>query len=110
LVLVGAGARAVLAGIALSIPGAVSRCRSIQIAEVAASAPYPARLEGSRDPNLSRWMWLVKSLLAVPHHVVLFVMWVAFLTIAAGFLILLSRVLRRAINRWVTMVGAPVEP
>ncbi|WP_081743506.1 DUF4389 domain-containing protein [Arthrobacter sp. H20] len=82
----------VVAGIALIIPGAVGLGRSIQIAEVVASAPYPARLEGSLDPNLSRWMWLVKWFLAGPHYVVLFVMWVAFVivTIAAGFVILFT--------------------
>jgi len=89
LVSLGGGAPAALAGIALIIPGAVGLGRSIQIAEVIASAPYPARLEGSLDPNLSRWIWLVKWFLAVPHYVVLFVMWVAFMivTIAAGFVI-----------------------
>ncbi|MGR3867476.1 DUF4389 domain-containing protein [Streptomyces graminifolii] len=41
-------------------------------------AVHPARLTAGLDPSLSRWLWLVKWLLAVPHYVVLFFLWVAF--------------------------------
>jgi len=34
--------------------------------------PYPARLGGQLDPTISRWLWLVKWLLLIPHFVVLF--------------------------------------
>jgi hypothetical protein len=53
---------------------------------------YPARLEGSLDPQLSRWLWLVKWLLAIRHYVVLFFLWIAFvvLTIVAFFAILFT--------------------
>ncbi|MET3769206.1 hypothetical protein ABIB15_001894 [Marisediminicola sp. UYEF4] len=53
---------------------------------------YPARLRGELDPQLSRWLWLVKWLLSIPHFVVLIVLWVAFLvtTSVAGFAILFT--------------------
>jgi hypothetical protein len=53
---------------------------------------YPVRLEGHLDPQLSRWLWLVKWLLAIPHYIVLFFLWIAFvvLTIVAFFAILFT--------------------
>jgi hypothetical protein len=53
---------------------------------------YPARLDGHLDPDVSRWKWLVKWLLVIPHVVVLFFLWLAttVLTIVAGFAILFN--------------------
>ncbi|MFE4226291.1 DUF4389 domain-containing protein [Arthrobacter sp. NPDC056886] len=53
---------------------------------------YPARLHGYLDPNLSRWMWLVKWFLAIPHLIILFFLWFAFgvVTIVAWFAILFT--------------------
>jgi hypothetical protein len=50
------------------------------------------RLTGSLDPRLSRWLWLVKMILAVPHFVVLVVLWAAFVvvTVIAWFAILFT--------------------
>lgn len=43
-----------------------------------ASAVYPIRVEAELDPGLSRGLWLVKWILAIPHYVVLLFLWAAF--------------------------------
>ncbi len=60
---------------------------------------YPARLDGELDPVLSRWLWLVKWVLVIPHIVVLVFLWIAttVLTVVAGFSILFTRRYPRAI-------------
>lgn len=52
----------------------------------------PSQLTGHLDPGLSRWLWLVKWILAIPHYIVLALLWIAFLvvTVAAGFAILFT--------------------
>ncbi|HEX9645498.1 MAG TPA: DUF4389 domain-containing protein [Acidimicrobiia bacterium] len=54
--------------------------------------PYPVRLEGELDPELSRWLWIVKFFMVIPHIVVLVFLWAAFvvLTIGAFFAILFT--------------------
>ncbi|MET1153304.1 DUF4389 domain-containing protein [Arthrobacter sp.] len=53
---------------------------------------YPVRLAGYLDSRLSRGLWLVKWLLAIPHYIVLALLWFALVvsTIAAGIVILFT--------------------
>jgi len=39
---------------------------------------YPVHVDAELDPRLSRWLWLFKWVLAVPHYVVLAFLWLAF--------------------------------
>jgi hypothetical protein len=57
-----------------------------------AQPAYPLRLEGTLAPSLSRGLWLVKWVLAIPHFVVLFFLWIAFLftSVIAFFAILFT--------------------
>ena len=74
-----------------AVPEAVSPPQPT--AMVAGGRPgYPSRLLGDLDPGLSRWMWLVKWFLAIPHFILLFFLWFAFAitTIVAGFAILFT--------------------
>jgi Domain of unknown function (DUF4389) len=44
-------------------------------------SPYPLHLEGDLHTDLSRWRWLVKWVLVIPHVVVLAFLWFAFIVL-----------------------------
>src|SRR3954465_1007636 len=67
--------------------------------EHAAQSAYPLRVEAELDGRLSRWLWLVKWVLVIPHVIMLVFLWIAFvvLTVIAFFAILLTGRYPRAI-------------
>ncbi|WP_354637212.1 DUF4389 domain-containing protein [Kitasatospora camelliae] len=59
---------------------------------MAAPVPSPVRVEARLDLPLSRWLWLVKWVLVIPHWIVLCFLWLAFilLSVIAFFAILFT--------------------
>ncbi|MFD8025541.1 DUF4389 domain-containing protein [Streptomyces lavendulae] len=65
----------------------------------AAEAHRPVTVTAELDAPLSRWLWLVKWLLAIPHCIVLAFLWIAFLgvSVVAFFAILFTERYPRAL-------------
>src|SRR6478736_6010067 len=59
---------------------------------MSAVSAHPVRVEGKLDMPISRWLWLVKWALAIPHFIILFFLSLAFFlaTILAFFAILFT--------------------
>ncbi|WP_261388264.1 DUF4389 domain-containing protein [Arthrobacter alpinus] len=83
----GAGRPSVGTATGTAVPGDVGTPGSM-----AEAKRYPAQLSGYLDPQLSRGLWLVKWLLAIPHFIILFFLWFAFFftTLIAGLAILFT--------------------
>ena len=95
------GVALVVVGAALLVAGAAGVGRAGPLTgpsaeaarrSVAAGVLSPVRLDGELSPRVSRALWLVKWLLAIPHYVVLFFLWFAllFTSIVAWFAILFT--------------------
>jgi hypothetical protein len=64
--------------------------------------PYPVRLEGAPTEPLSRWLWLVKWLLLIPHFICLLFLWLTLVlaAIAAFFVLLFTGRYPRGLFNW----------
>jgi hypothetical protein len=62
-------------------------------------AVYPVHVDAALDPRLSRWLWLVKWIIVIPHYVVLAFLWLGFavMSVVAFFAILVTGRYPRAI-------------
>ncbi|MGP3683400.1 DUF4389 domain-containing protein [Streptomyces sp. IBSNAI002] len=66
------------------------------------SSPHPLYIKAILDPGLSRWKWLVKWILAIPHYVVLVFLQIGFflVTVVAFFSILVTGRYPRSLFRF----------
>ncbi len=102
--LLGAGLLLAAGGIVLIVIGASRRTDATTVEDTRPAvlpdgAVTPVRLDAELDADLSRWQWLVKWFLAIPHWIILAFLWVAFfvLTVVAFFAILFTGRYPRAI-------------
>jgi hypothetical protein len=114
LALLGAGAALIVAAVPDEHRPAAPVAAPATAPGTAPGAAHPVHLAGHLDPDVSRWQWLVKWFLLLPHLIVLAFLWVAFvvLTVVAGVAILFTGRYPRGIFdfnvgilRWTWRVG-----
>src|SRR4051794_23827510 len=71
----------------------------LEMVAMSTSLAYPVHVNAALDPKLSRWLWLVKWILVLPHHIVLAFLWIGFAvtSVVAFFAILFTKRYPRAI-------------
>ncbi len=47
-----------------------------------AVSTYPVHVDVTLESGMSRWLWLVKWLLVIPHYIVLFFLWISFVVVS----------------------------
>ena len=89
--LLGGGVTMIVFGVRGATDTALAAAPAAPISEGAPTV-YPVTVRGELDAELSRWLWVVKWLLAIPHYIVLAFLWIAFsvLTVVAFFAILFT--------------------
>ena len=112
--LLGSGVALIVIGARGATSGAAPAPVRAAGAAPVATTVYPVAVRGELDTELSRWLWIVKWLLAIPHYIVLVFLWFAFwiLTVVAFFAILFTGRYPRGIFdfnvgvlRWTWRVG-----
>src|ERR671934_124663 len=73
---------------------------------------YPVHVNAAPDPRSSRWLWLVKWILVIPHYVVLLFLWIGFTVSSVVAFFAITGVYPRSLydvilgmNRWALRVA-----
>lgn len=92
LIVLGGGAALIVAAVARRTPSAAAAGLPPTGTPSPQARVHPVAVVGHLDPGLTRWTWLLKWLLLIPHLIVLAFLWAAFvlLTVVAGVAILFT--------------------
>jgi hypothetical protein len=54
----------------------------MEVLNMSTATMSPVRVRADLEPHLSRWLWVVKWILAIPHYLVLAVLWLGFVCVS----------------------------